>query len=1033
MKKIFKYLFSFVTTSIIFIFFATAIAYATFIENDFDTKTAMALVYNAWWFELLLTALVFNLCGSLFYNKLFKSKKWGVIMFHLSFIFIFVGSALTRYYSFEGMMHIREGKSSNFITTLSPYLKIKVIENDSTFLESTRLVLSPNVYTSFNENFSINGKSIKVKGLDYYVNAVEAAMPSINGEAIISLFVEDTDGNKQRLFLKDGTYTKVGDLSFGYNSKKKSDIRFYVERDSVYVDSDIETTFFNMYKMAIELDTLKEKSIISKNDLFTSDGVKFNLKSLVPKGEVKIFKMNGSNSQMHQITYDGLDVDVSVNGESQKVTLLKSTNGLGQEKYLNIGGVDLFLSYGKSIIELPFNVELKDFVLEKYVGSNNPSSYKSFVTINDNVEGKTFDYEIFMNNILDYRGYRFFQSSYDGDEKGTVLSVNYDLLGTTITYIGYFFMILGITLAMFGKKSRLMLLMNKAAKKSANSGLSIVVIFTLLLASSSAKSQTHIEKKFVLQEVNQKAADNFGKLLVVDLKGRLKPINTLSSEILRKVSRSNSFMGLDASQVILSMMLNPENWGNAPIIKISSKKLKEILSTDKDKVSYNHIINIVSKTGENLVYNYALIANNKKASDRDSFDKDVLKVNERVNIYYMILTSEIFKIFPDVDCETCEWKSINTILEGGDSYPKQMLSALIAANTHSDLASMASMDKGITKIHEYQQKHSNVELPSTLRIKSELLYNKLNLFPKLAVSYFVLGIILLILSFVSIINTKLKFSSIKNILKYLLYLTFAAHIFAFAIRWYIAGYPPLSNGYETILFIAIITMLTGILLSKKSQITYAVSAILTSILLLVASLSYFDPEITNQAPVLKSVWLVIHVAIITMSYGFFGISALLGFFNLLIYLFINKENYKTLNDTLDELSDIIEITIIVGLYLLTIGTFLGAIWANESWGRYWGWDPKETWALVTVLVYATFVHLRFAKYIKGSFSISISSVFLISSVLMTYFGVNYFLSGLHSYAGDGPSIVPIWVYYSVVVVVIIALLAYLQKHKLDKV
>ncbi|MCK5906356.1 MAG: cytochrome C biogenesis protein, partial [Flavobacteriales bacterium] len=164
-------------------------------------------------------------------------------------------------------------------------------------------------------------------------------------------------------------------------------------------------------------------------------------------------------------------------------------------------------------------------------------------------------------------------------------SVNYDLPGTTITYIGYFFMMLGMSLAMFSKKSRLMFLLNRISKRASKSGLLVVIMFSFALSHSSIQAQSHFKKEFVLAEIDNEAADNFGELLVVDLKGRLKPINTLSSEILRKVARSNSFMGLGASQVILDMMLNPENWGNAPMIKISSKKLKRILLTDKSKVS----------------------------------------------------------------------------------------------------------------------------------------------------------------------------------------------------------------------------------------------------------------------------------------------------------------------------------------------------------------------------------------------------------------------------------------------------------------
>jgi ABC-type transport system involved in cytochrome c biogenesis permease subunit len=177
---------------------------------------------------------------------------------------------------------------------------------------------------------------------------------------------------------------------------------------------------------------------------------------------------------------------------------------------------------------------------------------------------------------------------------------------------------------------------------------------------------------------------------------------------------------------------------------------------------------------------------------------------------------------------------------------------------------------------------------------------------------------------------------------------------------------------------------------------------------------------------------VIHVATITASYAFLGLGALLAAFNLILMIMVTRKSFQFIDLSIREISNVIEMTLIVGLYMLTIGTFLGGVWANESWGRYWGWDPKETWALVTVLVYAFIAHMRLVTGLRGLFAFNLASLVGFSSVIMTYFGVNFYLSGLHSYAKGDPLPIPPFVYYTLVLVFVTGLLAYINYRRLQK-
>ncbi|HQG08958.1 MAG TPA: cytochrome c biogenesis protein CcsA, partial [Dysgonamonadaceae bacterium] len=273
------------------------------------------------------------------------------------------------------------------------------------------------------------------------------------------------------------------------------------------------------------------------------------------------------------------------------------------------------------------------------------------------------------------------------------------------------------------------------------------------------------------------------------------------------------------------------------------------------------------------------------------------------------------------------------------------------------------------------------------------------IFDRCKIGYFLMGGLLLILSFIQLLKNRSTRVSLSKIVKVVIVAIFLFHLYGIALRWYVSGYAPWSNSYETMVYVAAITVLAGMIFGRKSNITLALATVFGGIILFVSGLNWMDPQIGNLVPVLKSPWLMFHVAVIVAAYGFLGVGFMIGIVNLLLMTFTKRN--RLLAYRIKELTLINQITLMVGLALLTIGTFLGAVWANESWGRYWGWDPKETWALITIVVYTVVTHIHLMKKWDSDWLMNLLSVLAFSSVLMTFFGVNYFLSGMHSYGQIG--------------------------------
>ena len=280
------------------------------------------------------------------------------------------------------------------------------------------------------------------------------------------------------------------------------------------------------------------------------------------------------------------------------------------------------------------------------------------------------------------------------------------------------------------------------------------------------------------------------------------------------------------------------------------------------------------------------------------------------------------------------------------------------------------------------------------RIK-EIRYNRLEIFPKTGKAYFLLGSLLLLLTLSMLFKQRKWMNAVSKAIVVAIGLVFLYHAYGMVLRWSISGHAPWSNSYETMIYVAWATVLAGLIFGRKNFLTLSLATLFGGVIIFVSRLSWMDPEITTLVPVLKSPWLMFHVAVTIAAYGFFGIGFLLGIVNLII-IAVSRKGHR-LKNRIEELSIINNMALLVGLALMTVGTFLGGVWANESWGRYWSWDPKETWALITVVIYSVVTHLHLIRGWFSHWSFNFASVLAFGSVIMTYLGVNYFLSGLHSY------------------------------------
>ena len=531
MKKLSSFLFSMFFTGILVVIFAIAIGYATFIENDYGTTTAKILIYNSRWFEILLFILCINIVGSVFKYKLIARKKWTILLFHISFIVIGVGAMITRYYGYEGTMHIRENSSSDFIVSEASYVTVKVTDGTETVEESYEAKFSPYTANRFSEKVHFKGKTIHINNQHFMPSAVENIVLDPTGEAIVSLITVVNGSSRKDFTLRNDNTKNLNGATLGFGNNTNTDVQLSLQDGNLYISANDTVEVSGMMSETGELIAPNTKKLVDTQKAYTYKNLTFAVKQFLQNASVQLAYQKPTQAMNPP---DAFKAAISTNSASKELIVYGRTGEIGDFYTTSIDGMNVSVSYGSRIIKLPFAIQLNDFQLERYPGSMSPSSYASEVVLKDGATEMPF--RIFMNNILKYKGYRFFQSSYDTDERGTILSVNHDSAGTSVTYFGYLIMAIGMVLTLFNRNSRFKTLLKASAQLREKRKKLFAVLVTGLLLSVSAQAQNTTPAP-----MNSDHAKSFEHLLIQDRKGRVEPVSTLASEILRKVAKKTSW------------------------------------------------------------------------------------------------------------------------------------------------------------------------------------------------------------------------------------------------------------------------------------------------------------------------------------------------------------------------------------------------------------------------------------------------------------------------------------------------------------
>lgn len=1045
MKKMFSFLYSTKLMAVLFIVFAAAMGIATFIENDYGTQTAKALIYNAWWFEAIMVFFVINFFGNIFRYRLVSKEKWPVLVFHLAFLFILIGAGITRYVGYEGLMLIDEGESTNKFLSETTYMTVVVDDNQVQKQYDRPTLFSAMTENSWSLKDDFKGRNFSIDLVDYIPWAEKKLVEDPNGEEYLKI-VESSSGQGHDHYLKKGTLQNIHGVLIGFDAPgDNANINIFRQDGNLKIKTKNDGTWMRMADRVQGTAVKDSVQQFQLRSLYNIGGFPFVVPGPEMKGVVKTVRAEKKDDKK----LDVLVLNVELDGESKQIELSGGQfNQQGLESF-TLNGLNFQMLYGAKILEAPFNIKLNDFQLEKYPGSESAASYASEITVTSDTE-EPFDYKIYMNHILDHKGYKFFQASYDlsGPVEQTHLSVNHDYWGTLITYIGYSLLYFGLISILFAPGTRFDFL-KKSFSKIYKKKSTLVLLFGLLTATIAYGQEDHSDhtRKRVTDEqidsilkaniVDLEHAESFNRLVIQDAGGRMKPAHTFASELIRKVHKKETYGEMEPSQVLLSILENPRLWFEVPFIYLErgNTQVREILGLPEDathaKLSDFYTDRGVSKLGP-------YVAEAQKKNVQNKFEKDLIKIDRRLYLFSQALSKNVMRIYPIRGDENNTWISKTVAQEAGlkgtDSvFVEQSFTGymqlLQVAKSNGDYT---EANRVLDIIKDYQKEIGKEVYPDEEKIDLEIQYNKLTIFKKLTMYYGMFSVLMLFFVILQIFfNTKPVRFIVRSFIAIMIGL-FLLHIAGLGARWYISGNAPWSNAYESIIYVAFAVMLFGFIIGRRSSLTIAAAAFITAIFLAFAHQNWLDPEIANLQPVLNSWWLLVHVSIIVASYGPFALGMILGILALFLTLFTSEKNKKKLEINIKEITVINEMALTIGLIMLTIGNFLGGMWANESWGRYWGWDPKETWALISIMIYAFVLHMRLIPGLRSRYTFNLWSIIAFASIMMTYFGVNFYLSGLHSYASGDKVITPNSVYYSFGFVAILGTLAWFRHRKFYK-
>lgn len=638
--------------------------------------------------------------------------------------------------------------------------------------------------------------------------------------------------------------------------------------------------------------------------------------------------------------------------------------------------------------KLPFSLCLKKFEAKMHDGTNAVADYSSKFTVidgDDKSEG-----EVSMNNIYSHRSYRLYQSSYDEDGKGSVLAINADPYGIPVTYTGYALLFISLVWMLFDPKGGYRkLLKSPLLKKGA---LMIALILSMAnIQTLHAESATGNLQNAVLPK---ETAEKFGELHIL-YNDRICPVQTFALDFCKKIYGARSYQGLTAEQVLSGWIFYGNTWANEPFIKIKSGEMKSAMNLP-DYASLNTFFN--REMGGYTIGQYVQEYYN---GQQDKFHQQAADIDGKIQIIMELREGISLKVLPYTFTKNVKATKDHSFIKAGtttwfspvDKLPQAVehQHALYIRNVFSLLngdvkaGNTNRVNEFFVKMKKYQEVSSGNSLPTNTQYKAERINNAFPFATILFMANLTLGFIALFYTIYRM--TKKKEIKVLNIaLPILLGVSFLALTFGLALRWIISGNIPMSNGYESMLTVAWFVMLISILMQLRIRIVMVFGFLISGFFLLVSHINQMDPAIGQMMPVLNSPLLSIHVSIIMMSYALLSLTFICGIMGI------------CLRSHGEELQALSRIFLYPALTTMGFGIFIGAIWANVSWGNYWSWDSKETWALITFMIYAVVVHTQSLPVFRKPLVYHIYITLAFLSIAMTYFGVNYFLTGMHSYA-----------------------------------
>lgn len=633
--------------------------------------------------------------------------------------------------------------------------------------------------------------------------------------------------------------------------------------------------------------------------------------------------------------------------------------------------------------QLPFSITLNQFEIIYYKGTLAPMDFISHISVADKDCHRQIQGKVSMNHIFSYQHYRFYQSGYSEDNEGSVFSVSHDPYGIGITYAGYTLLQLSTVFFFFSPQSRFrQLLKSPLLHRSLTV---ILLLFAFSLNSNFLKANS-TSPKVLPREV----AEHFGDLYIL-YNNRICPLQTFARDFTVKLYGSSSYKGLTPEEVLTGWLFYYDSWKNEPIIRIKSNEARKLLEIEGN---YARLKDYISTINE---YKLEKMMNHIRSGEQVTDKRGIEEADEKFNIINLVCTGAMMKIFPcrNIAGKTLEWYSQS------DQLPQDMdndkwvfirksmsyVNEMIVMKKYNDACLL------LEKIKKYQQKECDGLLPADNKFKAEKIYNQFDYSKSVAMACICIGLICFIYYCHCMASQKRTSRKAIIILNILLWIVFTYLSAAICLRGYVSNHLPLSNGFETMQFMAWCTLLLTFLLQRKFAMLLPFGFLLCGLTLMVSMLGESNPQITQLMPVLQSPLLSIHVVVIMIAYSLLAFIMLNG-----VTAVILHQSQKECKEQIERLQIISQIILYPAIFLLAIGIFIGAVWANVSWGRYWGWDPKEVWALITMLVYALALHPRSLPWFHRTMFFHVFCITAFITVLITYFGVNFLLGGMHSYA-----------------------------------